>query len=136
MPSKAKPVPFDGETHWISVARVAQLLGTTKPKIQARALAGEFRFKDDRYGQPNLIAEVDIAPLRAAKLAAGSAKPVSKPRTKSPRQQEAEWANMSARNASERRTGGMFQEHHLRMTLPNEKTRNVDPKAKKDSDNI
>lgn len=127
---------FDGETHWLDVGVVAGLLGTTKPKIVARALAGQFRYTDDGFGQPCLIAEVDIAPLRAAKLAKDrdKANRVRKPREKTPAQWEAHWARLANDNASKRRFGGAFTEHHLRMTLPHTPQPIPDPKTKKKSD--
>ena len=133
MARKPKSLEFEGETSWLDRARAAALLGTTKAKIGTRAIAGELRYVANAFGKPILISKTDIeAPLAAkraaddARLAAERAKPkpnrerVPKPRQKSSAQWEAEWERTSARNAQHRRKGGIFQEHHLRMTLPNE----------------
>lgn len=139
-----KLLESEGETSWLDLARGAVLLGTTKPKIVTRAIAGEFRYVADPFGRPILISKTDIAaPLAAkwaaddARLAAERAKPkpkrerVHRPRQKSPAQLEAEWAKISARNALNSRTGGMFQEHHLRITLPREDRPDPDPDPEK-----
>lgn len=141
MARKPKPLEFEGETRWLDTSKAAYLLATTKPKIVARALAGEFRYIANRYGKPRLISETDVAaPLAAkravddAKLAAERANPkpkrerVYKPREKTPAQWEAHWARIAAKNASLDRAGGMFQQHHLRLTLPHEKAEILDPK--------
>ncbi|MDB5575439.1 MAG: hypothetical protein JWR80_615 [Bradyrhizobium sp.] len=117
MARKPNPAAFDGETHWLGVSAVAGLLGTTNRKIIERALAGEFRFKEDRFGLPGYVAEVDIAPLRAAKFVADRAKKPPAPRQKTPRQLEAAWAKISAENAKAPRDGP-FTTAHLRHTLP------------------
>lgn len=127
MARKPKPVSLDGETHWISVDLVAGLLGTTRLTIAKRALAGEFLSNEDAYRQPCRNAEMDIAPLRAARLAAERAKSARTLRPKSAAQLGAEWSKISAQNARERRIGGMFQEHHLRVTLLHQNAKIIDP---------
>jgi len=103
---------------WLDIGATAKRLGTTRAKIIERATAGEFRFKEDIYGKPGWIAEPDVAPQRAAKLAADRQDAAAPPRPKTKRQHEAEWAGMSADNASNHPRGGASNDHHLRMTLP------------------
>ena len=116
MAKKLPPAPKDGLI-WLDIPAAASRLGTTRRKIMERAWAGEFRYQDDGNGMPIRVADAEIAPLRAAKLAAEREKPPAKPRAKTTSQLEAEWAKLSAENARSAPRGG-FTEHHLRMTLP------------------
>ena len=117
MAKKLPPPPNDGFV-WLDIAAAASRLGTTRRKVMDRAWAGELRFQDDGNGMPIRIANADIEPLRAAKLATERAKPATNPRAKTARQLESDWANLSAENARSSPRGGAFTEHHLRMTLP------------------
>lgn len=125
MARNPKLVRFDGEIHWFSLAHAASLLRTTRRKLSERAMAGEFRYEGDKFGMPSWIPEPEITAIRAAKLKAESAKPEGKPRAKTAKQMENEWARISAANAKEPRDGP-FLEHHLRLTLPDE--RRIKPK--------
>ncbi|OYU16451.1 MAG: hypothetical protein CFE37_00140 [Alphaproteobacteria bacterium PA4] len=70
MARKANAVVRADGILWLDIDATAKRLGTTRIKIVERALAGEFRFLETKYGTPGWIAEPDIAPLRAAKLTA------------------------------------------------------------------
>jgi hypothetical protein len=89
MARKPGKVRRDGDTIWLDIGLAASLLGTTRRKLVERAIAGEFRYQENKFGLPVRVAEPDVAPLRAAKLAAERAKAPRKPRPKTPEQQEA-----------------------------------------------
>jgi hypothetical protein len=112
---------FDGKVRWFTLAYAAAALNTTKRELAARVLAGEFRFQEyDRFGAPMWVGEAEVTAARTAIQAPMRGKPaIRKPRQKSPRQQEAEWAKISAANAKKVRDGP-FLDLHLRMTLPEE----------------
>jgi len=122
MVRKLPSTHFDNGVHWFTLATAASLLGTIPRKLAERVLAGEFRFKEyDPFGSPLWIAEPDVVAARAAKEAAARAKATtSKPRKKTPKQQEAEWTRMSATAAKPLRDGP-FPKSHLRLTLPDPK---------------
>lgn len=117
MAKKRPPPPNDGLV-WLDIAAAASRLGTTRRKVIERAWAGELRFQDDGNGMPIRIANADIEPLRAAKLATECAKPPPTPHAKTAKRLESEWAAISAENARSSPRGGAFTEHQLRMTLP------------------
>lgn len=81
---------------WLEIGFAASLLDTTPRKLAERAIAGEFRFEEDKFGMPVRVAEPHVAPLRAAKPAAERSKAPRKPRSKTPKEQEAEWARIAA----------------------------------------
>ena len=126
--AKAQPVRFDGIEHWLSLARAAEELGSTKRKVASRAAAGELRAEGfDKYGMPLWIAAAEVIALRLANKEKARAKAQkARPRTKSAKQQEREWAAESASRAYAPRDGP-FVDMHLRLTLP-------DPARPKDED--
>lgn len=118
MARKPKKVKFDGTIHWFSIAFAASELGTTQQKLAARGLDGELQYEPDKFGMPAWFQEPEIAALKKARgetLEAKSAK--RSPRAKTAKQQEAEWAKMSAAHAQTPRDGP-FLALHLRLTLP------------------
>jgi hypothetical protein len=119
MARQPKLVRFDGNIHWFSLAHAASLLRTTRRKLASRAVAGEFKFEPDKLGLPEWLPEPEITAARGAKLAAEKAKMDHKPRPKTAKQLEAEWAKISAKSASTPRDSA-FTLHHLRLTLPRE----------------
>ena len=70
MARKASAVVRADGILWLDIDTTAKRLGTTRTNIVERAVAGEFRFLENKYGTPGWIAEPDTAPLRAAKLLA------------------------------------------------------------------
>ena len=120
---KQKDVKFDGEAHWFSLPRAAALAGMTKPELTRRALAGELAYQEDRYGRPAWFAAPEIIALQTAAKEVERTKmqrqESQKPRQKTPRQLEAEWARIS-RDRDEQRRDGPFLDAHLRQTLPSE----------------
>lgn len=125
---KLPPVRFDGAEHWFSIDRAAALIGSTAPKLDARARAGEFGFEADDDGNPCWFRQTEITPLHLAKLQAARAKAKRPPRRKTLAQLEAEWAHIAEANDRARRDGP-FLNLHLRTTLPNPsaKPRKADP---------
>ena len=115
---KLPPVRFDGVAHWFSIDRAAALIGTTVPKLDARARAGEFTFEGDEDGNPCWFRQADVTALHVAKRQAERTKAKRPPRPKTAAQLEAEWARISEANAPIRRDGP-FVDLHLRLTLPN-----------------
>ena len=125
---KLPPVRFDGAQHWFSIDRAAALIGTTAPRLDARARAGEFAFDADGDGNPCWFRQDDITPLHLAKLKSSREKAKRPPCPKTSAQLEAEWARIAEANERARRDGP-FLNLHLRSTLltPSAKPKKTDP---------
>ena len=122
MAHKAKVKLENGE-HWFLLPYAAHLLGTTQAKMKARAVAGEFAWQEDRHGLPLWFKAAQITEARSALQkaeAVARTEQAAKPKAKSPRQLEAQWAREAAANQP-RILGGMNQLLHLKLTLPTEK---------------
>ena len=125
--AKRKPdVKFEDHMHWLALPLAAKRIGVTKRQLQAMAGEGKAKFQPDGLGQPWWFAESDIAALRKDFLTAEREREAKrKPRSKTAKQLEAEWARQAKANQKELRDGP-FLDVHLKLTLPQD-----DPDDKK-----
>ena len=112
MARKSAVIRADGIL-WLDIATTATRLGTTRVKIVERALAGEFRFRENKFGTPGWIAEPDIAPLRAAKLEADRLK------ADKPLRRQSRWPTPAVKLPSGQQAGSAIStKDQLSLPLP------------------
>lgn len=84
-------VRFEEGIHWLVAKLAAEKAGLSKPDLARLAMAGEIRFRSDKYGVPRWYAEPDILPLRKAFLSKQRRAASAPRRPKSAAQLEREW---------------------------------------------